>query len=163
MRYFILPFFILIVEKTEGQKIFYDKKDPFTNERQIVTDNQNLSPILKVGAMVIMTDTSKKYFLTFITQAIPGLKAEGIDSAKRECKIKTARSNIITGSWYGNAQIPIGLKIYDSNSYLFEESDFKTIVTSEITDIKLNQGLFSIPEKNKNKIAKLCGLLLEKI
>jgi hypothetical protein len=154
---------LLLVMQVEGQKVFSDKKDPFTNERRIITDNSILTPVLQAVGMVSANDSTKIFYLSFITQAISGIKIETADSLKKECKLKNSEGQTITGKWFANAQVPIGYKLYNSYTYTFTEADFKIIASSKITDIKINQSLFDIAPKNVEKIPKLCGLLMSKV
>lgn len=147
----------------EAQKIFSDKKDPFTNERRIITDNSVLTSVLQFGGMVSIKDSIKTFYLSFITQAISVKKIETSDSLIRECKLKTSDGQTISGKWFGSSQVPIGYKVYNSSTYTFSEADYKIISNSRITDIKIDQNLFELVPKNIVKIPKLCGLLMAKI
>lgn len=153
---------LICISTISAQKVVFDKKDPFTHERHIVTNNFTLTSILDVGAMANIGDTSKTFFLSFVVPGMPGVKIQMADSTVKECKLKLADGKIITGKYFGNAQAPIGLKLYNSSTYTFSESDFKVLATSEITDVKTDQGLFEIAPKNKDKIPKLCDFLISK-
>lgn len=158
---FMLCLVLLIGVKSNAQKIFSDKRDPFTKERNIITTNIKLTQVLQVGAMARITDTSKRFFLSFITIAIPGLKTEVADSVKYECKLKTAGGKIINGKWFGNAHVPIGMNLYNSYTYIFSEDDIKYLSTSPVSDIKIYQGSFEV--KKEDQVSKLCLLLLNKL
>jgi hypothetical protein len=163
MKGIIIVLLTIIVFNCHAQKIFSDKKDPFTNERHIQTNNSILSPILQVGGMVSVGDSSKAFYLSFITPAIPAAKVKSVDSLKRECMIKTSSGVIIKGKWFGNVEMPIGAKFYNSYTYTFTQADYKEISAAKITNIKTDQGLFEIDQKNGEKVPRLCGILLSKI
>lgn len=145
-----------------AQKLLYDKKDPFTNERNLTAGNAILSPIMQCTASAKIIDTVSIFYISFLVQTIPGAITETIDSTIKECKLKTITGQIITGKWYGSTQMPIASKFYKSSTFIVLESDFKIISETEVTDIKFDLGTFEIA-KNKSGLPKLCKLILDKL
>lgn len=158
----LLLFGLLMSSYAFSQKVIYDNKDPFNNERNISAGNAVLSPILQATASAKVTDSARIFYISFLVQTIPGTITETTDSSAKECKLKTATGQIFTGKWFGSTQMPIGTKFYKSSTFIVAESDFKTISETEITDVKFDLGTFGIA-KNKSGVPKLCKLILDKL
>lgn len=156
---FLFLLFFINFYPAIGQKVIYDKTDPFTKERNISVGNSRLSNILQSGVSAKISDSARTFFISFITPAVPGLKVETVDSIKKECKFKTANGQIITGQWHGKAEA-MG---YTVNTYSILEDHFKSLAFEDISVIKTDERLFEINPKNRSKLAKLCNQLLSKL
>jgi hypothetical protein len=96
-------------------------------------------------------------------QAVPGLIKETVDSPLKECLLRSASGEVFSGKWFGEAQLPIGAKSYNSSTFIFSEDDFKKISVVDITNLKINGMLYEPIPKNKDKIGKLCKMLLSRL
>jgi hypothetical protein len=158
----ILPAF-----SAKAQKILQDKIDPFTNERSIVTNNVVLASamgkaVLQAGSSAKITDSAVNYFLSFVHEAIP-TNFQTSDSIQKGCLLKMIDNITINGEWVSDGTAQIGLKLYAVYTYRFTETDFKKLLASGISHVKINDKLFQIDRKNENKLSSVCKTLANKI
>ncbi|HEX7906216.1 MAG TPA: hypothetical protein VF487_20220 [Chitinophagaceae bacterium] len=167
MKTLILPM-LLFSGLANGQKIFFDKTDPFTKERTVSTDNVKLVPsILEAGTSAIISKEKKSLAITFIAPKFLDIKTSTSDTTSKACMIMLSSGEVLIGEWKSDNEVPIGAKIYTTSSFAFTEDAFKKIAASTVTNIKITGtivvGLFEIKEKAKDKLPKLCSVLLSAI
>ncbi|MGQ0739753.1 MAG: hypothetical protein ACT4OJ_11880 [Bacteroidota bacterium] len=161
----LLIILLLIAGTASGQKIMLDKTDPFNGTRTIGTDNLKIfPPFLQASSMATISGHDSSFYIGFIMELTYDVKLETADTIKKECLIKLTTGEVVTGTWKGDAELPIGTKIYTTSSFLFSDSDYKKIAAAGTSFIKITgvkvAGLFEIKEKDEDKISKLCRLIL---
>jgi hypothetical protein len=158
---------IILTLPANAQKVIQDKIDPFTNERTVVTNNVTLTSVmgkavLQAGGSAKITDSAVIYFLSFLHETFV-VNSQSSDSVKKECLLKTVNDRTITGNWVSDGTAQIGWKYYAVYTYRFTQIDFENLLTSGITDVKINTRLFQIDRKNQNKLTALCKSINSKI
>jgi hypothetical protein len=166
-----VTFLILICflySKTHGQKIFLDKTDPFTNIRNINTDNGKLVvisgiTILQAGcARSILIGKTEAYTISLLNLSA-GIMSISKDSIQFSCQLKGANGKIYIGTWQNSSQVPIGSKVYQGSSYSISQNDAIEISLTEIVAVKFSgvyySGTFEISEKYRKQIPKQLALL----
>jgi hypothetical protein len=163
-----LILFLVIYSKTNGQKIFLDKTDPFTNIRNINTDNGKLAvvsgiTILQAGCVrSISPDRTESYTISFINIST-GAMSISKDSTQFSCQLKGANGKTYFGTWQNSSKVPIGAKLYEGSNYSISQSDALEISSTEIVAVKFSgvyySGTFEISEKYRKQIPKQLALL----
>jgi hypothetical protein len=154
-----------------SQKIFLNKKDPFTNQRTISTDNSKVhivsgTALLQAGGVrLISPDSADKYILTFITPVLTRIKTATADSVKPFCQIKTTDGSIYSGTWSGDAEVPMmNGKIFAAAGYTISPATAEAISKSQVITVKFSStysaAMYELKDKFQSVIPKIFTVLL---
>jgi hypothetical protein len=163
----LTPFFL------NAQKILFEKADPFTGKKTLITDNMPLmkaggKAVLQVGAALdIKQDTLNQFRISFV-MFNPGAIIQTKDTTTAfNCLIKTSDDSVITGNYLGMATVPIGQQLYSGFTYTLTMNQMLSLIGAICTDVKFtapnnNQFLFAIDKNSQDNISKVISVLVDK-
>ena len=169
MKILLIIFFFFSIS-CNAQKIIWDKKDPFTNKRTLVTElmpifGNGLGKIADVSGSIIVGDSI--IILGFISPKFADIKSSTSDSVKKQCLIKLSNNEIVSGAWISTTDvISISIGAQQISNFSITKDELAKLISNDATDIKFvgdnNHGLqFEVTKKNKSNISKMITTLLK--